>query len=255
MIDLRALFDQEPPTDRFKDINEELQAISAGIKAMSVISVPRSELGTVEIEPILQTALDLGLLTAFHLEKIFRGTSAPYEQVYVFIFNRGQEWRIPAYIATRQILRKYRWSDGAEYFESYLLGYSESEILAWMAHHQKTRASWTGLTVYLLMSKRQIEPIRYLGMRCIDPKSVTADVIAFFSRSNLAIRSDAKSMIPKGFILLRVAIKRSLLKILFGPPNSWGDAEIVSTTITADLAKLMNPALESNFQTFDGGWR
>jgi RHS repeat-associated protein len=193
-IKLRALFEEASRPEKFKDVHQELQAVSGDKKAMSVLSCSRSDLATHEIETIVTEALHHRLLVTYHAEKIPHGKSA-YEQLYIFFTKPGQDWRIPAYIATRRILRDYRWSDGAEYLESHLLGYSETEISEWIAHKRYTRASWAGLTIYLLMPDATTERIRYLGMRCLEPASVGTDVIAFFSRSNLAVRSGAEGAI------------------------------------------------------------
>jgi hypothetical protein len=255
LINLRALFEEEPRPQKFKDIHQELRAISNDEKARSVISFSRSDLGTDEVKEIIAAALDHKLSITYHPEQIVHGKFV-YEQFYIFFTKPGQDWRIPAYISSRRILRDYRWSDGAEYLESYLLGYSEAEISQWIAYKRYTRASWTGLTVYLLMAEAKTERVRYLGMRCLEPNAAGADVIAFFSRSNLPIRTGATGIIPKGTTLLRVAVNRPFFERLFGPSSDWEDAEIISAPITTEIAKLMNPALESNFQIFhDGGWQ
>jgi hypothetical protein len=120
-IKLLALFEEGSRPEKFKHVHQELQAVSGDKKAMSVLSCPRSDLATHEIETIITEALDHRLLVTYHAEKIPHGKSA-YEQLYIFFTKPGREWRIPAYIATRRILRDYRWSDGAEYLESHLLG-------------------------------------------------------------------------------------------------------------------------------------
>jgi hypothetical protein len=195
------------------------------------------------------------LSVSTRLEPIVHGKST-YEQLYVFFVKPGQDWRVPALIATRRILGDYRWTDGAEHLKGYLLGYSETDIAEWIAHQRHTRAGWGALTIYLLMSEAETERVRYLGMRCLEPGSVGADLIAFSAQGDLAVRSGAEGMIPKGTTLLRAAVKRSFFARLFGSPSDWGDDEIISAPITPKIAELMNPALESNFQIFrDDGWQ
>jgi hypothetical protein len=255
LVNLRALFEEAPRPFKFEDIHQELQAVRDGDKAMSVISWSRSELRSDEMQEIIAEALDYGLSVSTHLEPIVHGKGT-YQQLYVFFVKSGQDWRVPALIATRQILGDYRWTDGAEHLEGYLLGYSEADIAEWATHQRHTRAGWGALTIYLLMSEAETERVRYLGMRCLEPGSVGADLIAFSSRGDLAVRSGAEGIIPKGTALLRAAVKRSFFARLFGPPSGWGDAEIISAPITKDIAELMNPALESNLQIFrDGGWQ
>jgi hypothetical protein len=254
MIDLSGLFEPGPKTRHFNNLKEELGAISSGEKAMSVFFFPRSAAETDHLKAIVAAALDLGLAVIYHVER-WPVENSLYEELYVFVLSKNQSWRIPSYMVTRRILREYRWSDGAEHLESFLLGYGEEDIKAWIAHKRNIRASWTGLTVYLLMPENQFRCIRDLGMRCLDPNSLCEEVTAFFSRSNLALRRDWRALVPKGTVITRAAVKHAFFERLFGEAQSWGPAEIVSSAITKELARLLNPALESNFQILDhDGW-
>src|SRR5258708_1180021 len=111
MLDLSKFFEKKQPrSDKFSDSRQEIQAVSSGDKAMSVFLFPRSELGTTEFEVITSTAFDFGLSIIQHSEKIVLDNSI-YEQVYIFVLPPEESWRVPAYIATRKVLREYQWSE------------------------------------------------------------------------------------------------------------------------------------------------
>jgi hypothetical protein len=258
MTELSALFEVATPLRRYADVEAELQAIIADEKAMSVFSFTRDATADSEDDEqpaITRIALALGLSVTQHLEKIEIAGSI-YEQQYIFALKPEQSWRVSSYIATRRILREYNWSDGAEYLESYLLGYDDSNIRSWMDRINKTRASWTGKTIHLLVSKIQKKKMAELGMRSLDPCLIGDGILVFFPRFVGVIRSDAASLIPDEMVVARVAVKEPFFRRLFGTARKWGSANVVRATITGELATIFNSALESNFQFWNNGeWR
>jgi hypothetical protein len=254
MIELSALFETKSSLAPFKGLEAELRAVQSRDKAMSVFCFQRSPKDDDVFANILQIALDAELLVVQHTEKIELGNSV-YEQLYVFVLNKDQTWRIPAYIATRKILRNYTWSDGAEYLESFLLGYSDDQISSWMTNIRKTRASWTGCTFYFLMTKEEREALSASGMRYLDRECVSKDIIAFFSRGKFALKNNVLELIPQGIKIGRVSVKLPFFVELFGESKNWGDRDIILSSITKANSIDLNHALESNFQFLDSdGW-
>jgi len=254
LIDLHMLFEPRPDLQKFKDLNAELTAIRSARKAMSVFSLPLSETDSDGHKELMQTAAGLGLSTIEHTEKLeLDGTTA--DQLYVFVLNSGQAWRVPAYLATRKILRQHAWSDGAECLESFLLGYDDEEISSWIADIRSARVSWTGKTFYVLMTCKQRDGIAELGRRCIDQKSPVEDITAFFNRTRSVLKNNALDFVPRNMTIGRVSVAGSFFPRLFGRAEDWGDRDVISSPITQDLVALLNPALDSNFQFLGvDGW-
>jgi hypothetical protein len=149
MIDLSHLFEPQRPINVFEDLKAELNALSTGNKAMSVFTLAESDIGGQRYKEIVTPALDLGLSVSHYIET-FGSSDRAIKELRIFIFSPEQSWKIPAYLATRKIMSNgYAWSDGAEYLESYLLGYSEGQISEWMERFKNRRASWKGtLSIY-----------------------------------------------------------------------------------------------------------
>jgi len=255
MIELSELFENILPSlSRFGDLEAELRAIRSREKAMSVFSFERSQANETGGATIVNAALDLGLLVGQYVAKIDLSGGA-HEIIYIFILNPEEIWRIPSYLATRKSLHSQGWSEGMEVLESRLLGYSDEDISMWMTHKRNSRAGWSGQTIYLLMSERQRRLIAEVGGRYLEPNSIIEDIVVFFSRSRSTLKSNILDLIPAGTTIGRVAVRRSFFNRIFGDPASWSGRDVVSSSITKDVARLLNMELESNFQFIDDGWR
>lgn len=255
MIDLSTLFESKPRLASYQSLRAELQAVQSHEKAMSVFFFQQPATEDENYVEILETALALGLLVVQHTERP-NPERTDLDELFVFVLDADQMWRIPAYIATRKVLRHYDWSDGAEYLESYLLGYSSDKISSWMGNIRNTRVGWTGRTIYFLMSNEQREHMFTLGMRCLDPRSNIENMMAFFSRSRPALKSNVLELIPDGMTIARASIKRSFFDKMFGQSSGRGDRDVILSPIAKETAASLNSALESNFQFLGAdGWR
>jgi hypothetical protein len=253
--ELSALFEPREAINGFDTVEAELEAVRSKAKAMSVFTFSLSSLDDQHFKRLLKLAFDLHLTVIQQVEHISR-EGHTYEQIYTFVLQSTDAWRVPAYMLTRKALRSYPWSDGAEFIESSLLGYSANEIESWMKRLKATQLSWTGKTFYLLMSHKQQELIAQTGMRCIEPQTLLEPITAFYSRTKAVIKSDVYDLIQKNQIIGRVSVKESMFRLLFGNASADDNPDVVSALITPDVARSLNPALDSNFQFLQtGGWR
>jgi hypothetical protein len=145
----------------------------------------------------------------------------------------------------------YHWSDGAEFLQSTLLGYSESEATSWINAHKRKRVGWLGPTCYFLVTHAQRKAIERLANRCIDPSSITEDIEVFFCTDNLFPKETAHQLLSDGLDLCRASIKFDFFKKLFARDMSSGRkvSFFVSAINSANVGDL-NESLRSNFQFF-----
>jgi hypothetical protein len=253
MIDLSTLFESQPARDSLGSLKDELEAVRSRKKGMSVFSFPRSETGGDNYKELLTVASQLGLLTVHQNEHVLH--TPERDIVYIFVLHPEESWRVPAYILTRKCLRTYAWSDGAEYLESALLGYNEEEISFWLKRKHQTRVSWTGLTIYVLLSRQQQTMMTKLGMRCIDPDTLIEPITVFHMREHMQLKKDAIHSIPANMVIGRVSVKQAKFLKLF--EHTFSSAEpLIIATLSADDVASINPALDSNFEFLDvDGWR
>ena len=254
MIDLNMLFVPDSSIRRFTfgSAKEELEAVQSRKKGMSVFSCPRSDVEG--FKDLSEMALDLGLSVMHHIDPVtHEGLSC--NQMYIFILYSEESWRVPAYLLTKEVLWNYTWSDSAENLISALLGYDQEQIASWLARINESRASWSGKTFYLLMSRQQQSLIARLGIRCIDPQSLIEPIIAFYNRKNSPVKKDAYEMLPHNLVIGRVSAKEKVFRNLFGKVTSPDAPDVLTGAITEELAESLNPALDSNFQFLNAdGW-
>jgi len=254
-FDLHSLFDTHAELPKYVSVREELNAVAAGTKGMSVFLFPNSLIGTDSFyNELCKMASDLNISTTLR-EKLDLESESNLLMSYLFIFRDNESWRIPAYLAVKRVCEYYGWSDAAEHLESSLLGYTDEEISSWLRIHSSSRASWTGKTFFFLMPSIQADNVRLLGKRSISPSVITEPLRVFFSRNRNPMRVDAYSRIPSQHELMRVSVREKFFRDVFGSPSASTDGDVVVSTITRDTAAALNSALDSSFQFFGpDGW-
>lgn len=256
-LDLNSLFDTEKYTiPRYDSTKEELAAIAAGIRGMSVFLFDSSSVLThpLYIE-LCQIAFELNLSIVI-ITKSEISTSLKLKMAHVFLTRPTELWRVPAYSLFKGVFEQYDWSNAAEHFEGMLLGYSNEDMLKWLCARADTRIGWTGKTVYLLLSSAQAISVRAHGKRYIDPEEVVRPIDIFFSRRHNRVRKDAENLILENITLARVSVWESFFRELFADKIRHIKSDIVTALLTQEKAAKMNSVLESNFQFFESGsWK
>jgi hypothetical protein len=216
----------------------ELDAVASGAKGMSKFSFPREVLTSRDAEyvEILTLALARDLVVAL------RRVNDRSVQVYV---ARAEElWRVPAHHALWETaLTGGAWSDAAEMQESFLLGYSAAQRTAWLAEKRDESAAWGAPTVYALLTAAQRKAIEALGKRCF-----AAEKLQLMHPTGSNLRRNARTLVPAGFTLARVALGREMFDALFGKRQR--------VDVPVEKIAETNAALRSNVQFLDrGGWK
>jgi hypothetical protein len=249
----RALFDDP---DSVVEFDSSIQAMSSAIvavadntKVMSVFSLP------VDDQLLLQAirrALDAGILTAIH-RGLGETSNECLGERYLFFVSREEAWRIPAYLSMKRAFSHGPWSDGAEFLESTLLGYSEQQTTSWIDEKGKKRVGWLGPTCYFLLPERHYIAAKKLAGRCIDPNAFGDDIEVFLSTDNLIPKKKVHELLPKGTYLCRASVEFHFFKRLFAYDIATGaKVDFFVSTITPANVNDLNTSLRSNFQFFDG---
>ncbi len=260
-FDPSSLFDCDTRRSPYDSVEEELQAVAAGRKAMSVFAFPNTSLGT---DPFYDELCKMA--SQFHIsialrERFVSGLEPNLRTSYLFVFRDDEAWRVPAFLLFKRIYDNYGWSDAAEHLEGSLLGYTEEEISLWLAARWNSRVDWAGKTLFLLANSAQGDNVRMLGGRSIDPGMITTPLAVFHSRWRKPIRADALSRIPAQHELMRVSVKEDFFGEVFkvslrAALDSDVFVDVMVSNIPPERAAALNSALQSNFQFFTSeGWR
>lgn len=218
---------------------------------MSVFEFPYNPEVTEDEANIVRLALSLDLSVS---RKYFgRNEDSAPTSSYIFISWPEEAWRSQVYIATRKILHKYGWSNGAEYLESFLLGYSEEQIQQWLFRIEQERISWEGKNFYMLASIDDAEHVLQFSKRIV-PLAGFSKGHAFFFKSNLMPVRDAFGKLPKNMTLMRAAMRWQGFTKIYGDSIASAD-DLVSAEVSAQHASAINSHLVSNIQFLDEhGW-
>src|SRR5258708_40103725 len=103
-------------------IVREIEAVARKTKSMSMFSITEDMIGNDFYIKLLQKSSNMGVMAAIHK----RIDDGKLNDVFLFFVTREESWRIPAYLLMQRAYRDHVWSDGAEFLEGSLLGYSES---------------------------------------------------------------------------------------------------------------------------------
>jgi hypothetical protein len=80
---------------------------------------------------------------------------------------RGQEWRIEAYLHLTGALERGPWNEQLEGILCRLLGYTEEETRAWIAHVKELRGGWGGVPLFLAFTSEDLIQVKKLGLKAI----------------------------------------------------------------------------------------
>lgn len=246
--DLARFFDQAEPLPLYRSAMEEIAALQRGEKPISAFSFPRAAIegGAADYADLAQAVLDSGMALTLRRD---RSSVPQHEQVYVFAHREGEAWRVAAWLAMREILGRYAWSDALEALESAILGYTEEQTVQWTAYQRARRLGWVGRTVYILMTSDQCQRIVNHGSRSFPNEMSSSETLTWFaSRSSRPIASDAATKCPPGHSLARVAISRDAFKSLFGHRLQSLESDVVNVDVPASGAASLNECLESNIE-------
>jgi len=213
-------------------------------KSMSMVLVPDDESHDGLCAQLIREANDKGLLAIIHKEASGRQRLG---EIRLFFTTPGENWRVPAYLSMKRAFRDCSWSDGAEFLEGTLLGYSESQMVSWIEAHRRKRVGWSGPTCYFIMDRSQRNAIKRLADRCIDPSSIHEEVEAFYSVDNLPLKKDVQDFLPEGKSLCRASFKFEFFKILFDRDlNLKKKKKFFVSSINRYNAGDLNESLQSN---------
>lgn len=251
--DLKRLFRPLAfPRSRFTGgLEVEIESVRIGDKPIAMFAFSESALADDTMYQELRTkSLAAGLLL------IHQPSEETVPEICVFICREGHAWRVHALMALRHCLSSsYHPYERFEYLESYLLGYSETEIEEWFDRQRERKVNAEGVTLYLLMSAQHAAALDDLGMRALSPESLAQPMLAFYLSGLVVISPDASNLLGQR-ILGRVAIKAFALKRIFGESVTQRRDELHSRTLSTTDAKHLNHALQSRIEVWDKGqWR
>lgn len=228
-----------------EEISTRLESVADRRKAMEVLSITTDMIGSDLYLELLNRSSELNVLAAFQRS----AAALTPDQGYLFFVSKEELWRIPAYQALKRAFRDCDWSDGAEFLEGSLLGYSEAQMTAWIDAKRRARLGWSGLTCYLLMSVAQRSAVGRLANRCIDPLSVKEDIKIFYNTNNPPLKTNAKEFLPGETHLCRASIGFSFFKKLFARDIGSGQhVPFFVSAINPENAHEFNEALLSSLQ-------
>jgi hypothetical protein len=115
-----------------------------------------------------------------------------------------EDWRIDAYLLLTNAAKGRPWNDALESFVGRLLGYTEEEIAAWLAHVHERHGAWGAVPAYLKISSADLEKLHQLGFKALSP-DLDGEVILILSDS-----------LPRGGLLNSVYPAGSKTLVRFG---------------------------------------
>lgn len=252
---IRSLFEPAPVLIGYRSLEDELGAVKNGAKGMSIFWFSRDEVEVGLDEPVeyhsyervLAVALDLELHVVHRIDK----PNTRGEQVYVFVLQHEQMWRIPAYMLSRCPVPP--WSDGLEQVHSRILGYSEAQFATWIEGGRWKKAAWGAPTFFALLLASSLPSLTTLGMKAIALDAIADPLRVFDVREDLTVRRDALTRLPADTVLVRFAIEREARSLIEGQTEHSGLR--FGNISHANLAAL-NRALRSAIQILEhDGWK
>lgn len=246
--DLAALFDP-PVCPTYRSVEEEIRAVSEGKKLVSTIGAKKGDRFSNAFE---SAALQAGLACVIHPDDDNSYTS-PGDGILLFALKFDQLWRVPAYITSRKVIGRYPWSDGLEFLESNILGYSDEQVAEWMTLQRHLRLGWVGKTVYFKSSKSYVMTLKAVDSKhFIDSQDLRNNTIFFVSMENRPIRRELESALGPEERIGRIAVTHESYNVLF--KSSWTDHIDHVRMMKADLIDVtsLNKGLVAPIEIFEG---
>jgi hypothetical protein len=223
---------------------------------MSFFEFSDSEVGTDSLYlELCSIAAELKLRTALR-KRLTTEIELPGGHTYLFIYRDEEAWRIPAFLTVMKTIETCGWHSSLDRLRADLLGYSASEISAWVEDFSLGDVNFLGQTTYFVLSNKQAANVRLLGCHSLDPKLMVRPITVFHSRWHSALRPDAWRSVSSGRELARASLDRAFFAELF-PKRDYRDPtiEIYVATMDRHRGGALNEALRSDFQFFGpNGW-
>lgn len=249
MIDLASLFEPEPDIAPFADLASQLAAVRNRTKGMSWFTVTKEVVDgvTAPYDEILTISRQLGLTIVVDPSDGDLHGRGP--EMNLFVLHPDQAWRVPAFRAVLRTLSEphIEWSDGLEYLTNYLLGYSDEQRAAWMSHIRTKRLGWRGRTFFAIVTDFELQRLAFSGMRSFEQGASFEEIVPFFHRGKMVLKSNSATLIPDGAHICRIAVQREMFVEIFGDPDSWGEKQLITGRIECD-AKSLNWSLEAKIE-------
>ena len=252
-IDLSALFKSTELPTKYRNIEEELAAVSDGSKFISSFVFETLDY---QSEPfyrrILVASGKFGLLVTAYPR--FNDIADPFDSTSeVYVSRPDQAWRVSAILSVLQIVRRYRWDLKSENLESIMLGYSDSDFDEWKEALSATSVRWGSDTIFFWLDREQLLSIENLGRRALPPGAFGGGLSVFLVRGRKAIAPGAFDLIPPGARLARVSVDKPVVRRIFSADLPWGDREFATSQV--DDLKELNAALVSRVEILStSGW-
>jgi hypothetical protein len=248
--DLTTLFERRKHAPVYRTMRAELDAVRDGRKAMAMELWPRESIDDdTDHAEMVQLAMDRGLQVIHQAD-----TRAGVPVVAVYALHPEHAWRIAALRALWQVFvaAEGAWSDGAEAYESHLLGYTDAQIAAWLARKRHERLGWRGTTIYLLMTHAQQRILAATGNRDLHPDALARGMTAVWCDGTRVIKQHPPAWVARDkLVIARFAIAEHAFTRLFESRGA-----VVSAQLTNDHAAALNTALESKIEYLGArGWR
>ena len=248
-MDISDLF-QPPP--EIQGYGDELAAIKSNKKAVSVFTGRR---GDVYFEAIEKAALDLELVVVTFAQGA-NVAGQTFEQVSLFVTNLKNMWRVQAYVSFLNIMHQHPpWSNGAEHFQSFLLGYSDEKISEWMKYKQDTQSAWGACTIYFFATAVYLEKLKILGNRCFHPECDESGIMLFIPKKHLVLKTETYQLLPVGTVIGRLAVSWSAANDLFKNPDNVEQSDFIRLTLSPQSIPAFNSSIRSPIEFLnENGW-
>lgn len=254
LSDVRGLFSWPRHSPKFKSLDDELDAIANGTKAISLFAFSPREVvdSTADLHAeVMRLALQRQLAVT-HI-----GGTRGQGQIRVFVYARDHAWRIPALETLYRLCTdgEYGWSEGAEVLESTLLGYSESDIKGWLDTKRARYVNNHGETIYIILDASQRSELEELGFKAVSAGLVGDALSGFFTTGPGYVAPEAVRALAPGITIVRAAVTQSYLMSLSKESGSF-DGDILKVSIRKEAIPSFNLALRSGFQVLSpDGWK
>jgi len=225
-FDPRALFEATAMPHRprrYQQLADELAAVARGGKPVAYVAMEHEAIASREFH-------ELYALAATHELAVVIDPGE--EMARVFALRHGDMWRVPALRTLfASAFTDGAWSHAAEAQLAALLGYTDKEIAAWLAHHRWNMVAWGWKTIYTVLDAAQRAQVERLGQRAFGDALDGATVFAHAQSHDLVRRPT----VPRGLTLARAALRPEVATKLLDTKRGAVVSGIVRGSIDAAL--------------------